>query len=201
MNNNIGEDQIYSANKNSIYNQNINENSVSNAEKLEAENRELMRAITVIVLMGAIVTKFFSLGLLTIILLATLILPVYFYTFTTVGFRLADIKNKDKKDYICFAVLCITMLLWMLSFMDCGDDVREFYGPMEFMNGTLRSIIYNSSLITNILFLIISFYRCYKKNRKIRKSDYVFLFYWGCVLLYFIVSMVQSLGVYMLINR
>lgn len=194
MNKNISGNQMYNTNNNPIYNQdfnnsnvqgynqninlnsnldvkyNNNQNQVINSPKPKVKNKGLMITITIIVLILTIVGKFFSMGLLTIILTVTFILPLSFILFTSAGVCLANIRNKDKKDYIYFAVLCISILLWMISFIDCDDRV-EWYGPMYSMNETLRSIIYYSSLITYIIFLILSFNRYNKKNSELHKQE------------------------------
>lgn len=132
-----------------------NEKNESNQKSFDI-TKYLFIIITIITAIFAAFGKLLTIGWITILLIFSF-LPVHFILFIIAGILVANKKNKTKKDYICFLILCITLPIYTFCFVDVGDvgSSKYFYNIDE----DILSAISLISGATNVGMIIYIFVR------------------------------------------
>lgn len=139
---------------------NEEENPITNFDEktTKSNHTALMIIITIVTLLLALFGKLITIGWLTVLLTWCMIMPAHFILFATAGIRLACLKDKSKKDYICFAVLCSTMLIYAFTFVDVGDTSSN--KAIYFISDNTLYHISLLSFCINIISIIFATKRC-----------------------------------------
>ena len=134
---------------------------VNVGDKPKSDKQGILVAITIVTLLLALYGKLITMGWMTILLIWSFILPLHFILFTKAGIRLAKKENKMQFDYICFGLLCVTILLYTYTFVDVGDISSS--KAIDFISEGILSKISAMSFCTNIVLIVISFIRCKRR--------------------------------------
>ena len=77
-------------------------------------------------------------------------IPVQALIFTVAGIYVASKKDKSKKDYVYFIIMCVTMLLYVFTFAASDKDLSSLAKTPQY------DYIYFPAYVVNIIVSIIS---------------------------------------------
>lgn len=148
-----------------------NKNIPTQQHKIKSEN--WIVGITIAALLISLLGKLLTTGLTTFFLCLFMIVPAQFVIFTAAGLYFARVKDKKIIDYIIYALMCITMIMYAYFFVDSGelgDKITVFSWAQKETLSTFSEISTNSYAISLILTIILVI-RCGIKGVKDRKNN------------------------------
>ncbi len=131
--------------------------------------RVAMIIITIATLLISLYGKLMTIGWMTVLLIWTGLPIAHFALFTMSGINVANKKNKTMKDYIYFAILCISLILFTFTFVDVGDMGTNAITSK--INSNILSKICIVSLVVNIFASIKCWDKKTKPNGKNKKKE------------------------------
>ena len=146
----------------------VNDNQIQNNETVDIQKPKYKVAIiiiTIVTLLLSIYGKLMTMGWMTVLLIWTGLPIAHFALFTMSGINVANKQNKTIKDYIYFAVLCISLILYTFTFVDVGDIGTNAITTK--MDSNILSKICIVSLVVNIFAAI----KCWDKKAKSNKKE------------------------------
>ncbi len=164
MNNNINYNSNNMMNYNGMNANLYNNQNFNNTVPEKAKRNVWIILITIIVTLATVYGKIRTTGLFTIIVgLLLPIMQLHCILFIVTGIKFSGKKEKKKTDYIIFATMCITNLLYAFLFVDVGDRERItfFYNLSDKVLDVFLDISMVCFLISYIL-IIFLYSRCDK---------------------------------------
>ena len=146
----------------------VKDNQIPDSETIDDQKpkyKVAMIIITIATLLISIYGKLMTIGWMTVLLIWTGLPIAHFALFTMSGINVANKQNKTIKDYIYFAILCISLILFTFTFVDVGDTGTNAITTK--INSNILSKICIVSLVVNIFAAI----KCWDKKIKPNKKE------------------------------
>lgn len=123
-------------------------------KKNDVKENNLLVAIAILTVILAILGRLLSFGWVTSMLTMIPVIPIYCMLFLIATITIARFNKKEKKDYILFGFLCITMIVSSFTFIDYNDS-----GVVNMLFSDFNNEVFNYiSIVSFILNIVFSMY-------------------------------------------
>lgn len=131
-------------------------------KKNDVKENNLLVAIAILTVILAILGRLLSFGWVTSMLTIIPVIPIYCMLFLIATITIARFNKKEKKDYILFGFLCITMIISSFTFIDYNDS-----GVVNMLFSDFNNEVFNYiSIVSFILNIIFSMYSLILSGKK-----------------------------------
>lgn len=131
-------------------------------KKNDVKENNLLVTIAILTVILAILGRLLSFGWVTSMLTIIPVIPIYCMLFLIATITIARFNKKEKKDYILFGFLCITMIISSFTFIDYNDS-----GVVNMLFSDFNNEVFNYiSIVSFILNIIFSMYSLILSGKK-----------------------------------
>lgn len=131
-------------------------------KKNDVKENNLLVAIAILTVILAILGRLLSFGWVTSMLTIIPVIPIYCMLFLIATITIARFNKKEKKDYILFGFLCITMIISSFTFIDYNDS-----GVVNMLFSDFNNEVFNYiSIVSFILNIVFSMYSLILSGKK-----------------------------------
>ena len=131
-------------------------------KKNGVKENNLLVAIAILTVILAILGRLLSFGWVTSMLTMIPVIPIYCMLFLIATITIARFNKKEKKDYILFGFLCITMIISSFTFIDYNDS-----GVVNMLFSDFNNEVFNYiSIVSFILNIVFSMYSLILSGKK-----------------------------------
>ena len=131
-------------------------------KKNDVKENNLLVAIAILTVILAILGRLLSFGWVTSMLTMIPVIPIYCMLFLIATITIARFNKKEKKDYILFGFLCITMIISSFTFIDYNDS-----GVVNMLFSDFNNEVFNYiSIVSFILNIVFSMYSLILSGKK-----------------------------------
>ena len=131
-------------------------------KKNDVKENNLLVAIAILTVILAIMGRLLSFGWVTSMLTMIPVIPIYCMLFLIATITIARFNKKEKKDYILFGFLCITMIISSFTFIDYNDS-----GVVNMLFSDFNNEVFNYiSIVSFILNIVFSMYSLILSGKK-----------------------------------
>ena len=131
-------------------------------KKNDVKENNLLVTIAILTVILAILGRLLSFGWVTSMLTIIPVIPIYCMLFLIATITIARFNKKEKKDYILFGFLCITMIVSSFTFIDYNDS-----GVVNMLFSDFNNEVFNYiSIVSFILNIVFSMYSLILSGKK-----------------------------------